>query len=800
MECILLYVELDRPDPIIEELLTILSHKLAKIIVAALSAITAIYHNYGCKTVEPKPTVKILAKVFGHADKNVRAEATNLTVELYRWLKDAMKPLFWNDLKPVQQADLEKLFEAVKNEPPPKQERLLRSQQAAEETADAADDVPDEEEAEFALEPDFEPVNVLPKVPKDLQERLASSKWKDRKEALDDLHKAINYPRIEEGSFDDILRSLAKCMKDANIGVVTVAASCVEILAKGLQRSFVRYRGIVLSPMMERLKEKKQSVTDAIGLALDAVFGATSLGECLEDIMEFIKHKNPQVKLESTRFLIRCLRNTKEVPQPPAVKSIADAATKLLTDSQEVQRAAGAEALGTLWKIIGDKAMGPHLNDLDDIRKGKIKEFYETAEVKAKNKPKAAPPPKAAVAQKRMGMVGKKPAPGTRKPARPSSPPLMEDPPTPAPVARQPPKSVSKIGGPKSGGLRPPAGMQKRGIQPPSGLSSPMRRVASPTDESPPPPPPKLGLGANRGLAARPLGKPAPPPEPSAPVVTASGLSGLGSAERAELEELRAETERLRRETEHQRADKARLASQLAELTNQNAQLIEDHTRDVLSVKAKETQLIRARSDAEALEQAMQTQQREIDRLKRELGRQVRASSPPPLDLLAGDGVFSPAAVEAAGTNYARRSSRSFGASPPAAKGQGAGAEGKENFAPSEHILSLCVESVLTRETGNVAGLGLGMGTGYGAGSPRSSRMMQPIQDAAPTGGYAGGGAGAAGGPESWKRAAEVTQNLKARIEMMKVCLLASGVAKTLTVTGEAGAHEAEMIPVMLAS
>jgi hypothetical protein len=727
MECILLYVELDKPDPIVEELLSILSHKLAKIIVAALTAITAIYHNFGCKTVEPKPTVKILAKVFGHADKNVRAEATNLTVELYRWLKDAMKPLFWNDLKPVQQQDLEKLFEAVKNQPPPRQERLLRSQKAVEETVDVDEGMPEEEEASFALEPDFEAVNVLPKIPKDLQENLASSKWKDRKEALDELQKAINYPRIEEGSFDDILRSLAKCMKDANIGVVTVAANCVEILAKGLQRAFARYRGIIISPMMERLKEKKQSVTDAIGLALDAVFGATSLGECLEDIMEYIKHKNPQVKLESTRFLIRCLRNTKDVPQPPAVKSIADAATKLLTDSQEVQRVAGAEALGTLWKIIGDKAMGPHLNDLDDIRKAKIKEFYETAEVKAKNKPKAAAPPaKAAMAQKRMGMVGGR-KPGTRKPARPSSPPLVEEPPTPAPAARPPPKSASKIGGPKSGlhppgGLRPPSGMQKRGIQPPAGLSSPMRRVASPTEDSPPPPP-KLGPGASRGLAARPLGRPQPPPvEPSAPVVTASGLSGLGSAERAELEELRAETDRQRREAEHLRADKARLASQLAELTNQNAQLIEDHTRDVLSVKAKETQLIRARSDAEALEQAMQTQQREVERLKRELGRQVRASSPPPLDLLADNGAFSPAAVEAASASYARRSSRSFGASPPGAKGQrqGAGAEGKENFAPSEHLILPPLAAA--RANASAQGTSPGSGWAWGPGTARAAR------------------------------------------------------------------------------
>ena len=72
-------------------------------------------------------------------------------------------------------------------------------------------------------------------------------------------------------------------MKDANIAVVSAAANCVEIFAKGLRKSFAKYRSTVMNPMMERLKEKKQSVTDAIGAALDAVFLSTSLGDCLEE-------------------------------------------------------------------------------------------------------------------------------------------------------------------------------------------------------------------------------------------------------------------------------------------------------------------------------------------------------------------------------------------------------------------------------------------------------------------------------------------------------------------------------------
>lgn len=287
LEALLLLIELDKPDPIIEELLPLLSHKLPKIITATLGALKEIYHAYGCKTVEPKPVLKLLPKVYGHADKNVRAEAQALTVELYRWLREAMKPLFWGELKPVQQTDLEKLFEPIKDEPMPKQERLLRSQQAAREEAEASQEAAEEEEMEeeaaIDLEPEFDPIDVLSKVPADFNDRLASAKWKDRKEALEETFAVVNVPLIQEGSFDDIVRGCAKSMKDANIMVVTVAANVVEALAKGLRKSFARYRSSILPAMLERFKEKKPTVTDAIGAACDAVFMVTGLGDIEAD-------------------------------------------------------------------------------------------------------------------------------------------------------------------------------------------------------------------------------------------------------------------------------------------------------------------------------------------------------------------------------------------------------------------------------------------------------------------------------------------------------------------------------------
>ncbi|OAX78988.1 hypothetical protein ACJ72_06699 [Emergomyces africanus] len=810
LEAILLCIELDKPDPVIEDLLAALSHKLPKVIAPTLAALTAVFHNYGCKVIEPKPVLKVLPKVFGHADKNVRAEATNLTAELYRWLKDAMKPVFWGELKPVQQQDLEKLFEAIKQEPSPKQDRFTRAQQEAmaavssqpggggDETA--AEGGEEDAEAEIDVFDLAEPVDVLSQAPKDLHEKLASSKWKDRKEALDALFTTVNVPRIKDGQFDEIMRALAKCMKDANVAVVTVAANNIEAIAKGLRKSFAKYKPVVLAPLMERLKEKKQSVADALGHALDAVCGATSLSDCLEDVLEFLKHKNPQVKQETLKFLIRCLRSTRDVPSKPETKSIADAATKLLTESSEATRSGGAEILGTLMKIIGERAMNPYLDGLDDIRKAKIKEFFDTAEVKAKERPKpiVGPPKGLTVPGGAKKPVAKRPPAAVKKPAPAAAP----EEPTPAPPTAK--KAIpSKLGLPKAGGLATPGSGLKlqRKLAGPGGAPASPRRVVSPPFEENPAPTShaaapassKFGMG-NRGLAGRSLGRPAPPSsEPAAPPPTSIG-SGMAAIERAELEELRLEKERYSRMVDNLQSERTKLLSEINELQNQNAQLIEDHTRDVLSIKAKETQLVRARSDAEAAEQNVQKQQREIERLKRELSRAVRSSaaSPPASipDMGLNMGITDGGIYQDNTNNHNHNHNNMNG--PPSRSGLHFGSRFDSarprsfmSASPSEEK-----ENNNGLESPGLSGTAAGGGGGGYAGRRKISPPVGSYSSGrgSPAGVSAGGRTGSSGDglptsrstsqggepAENWKRAAEVTSQLKARIEQMKVTFLTS--------------------------
>ena len=125
-----------------------------------------------------------------------------------------------------------------------------------------------------------EPVNIVAKFPSNLQANLTSSKWKERKEVLDELLALVNAsPRIQDApELAELAKSMATCIhKDANINCVMTAANVMEGLAKGMMSPFGRLREVVVPPMLERLKERKANVTDAIGAALDSVFTTVSI-------------------------------------------------------------------------------------------------------------------------------------------------------------------------------------------------------------------------------------------------------------------------------------------------------------------------------------------------------------------------------------------------------------------------------------------------------------------------------------------------------------------------------------------
>jgi hypothetical protein len=245
------------------------SAKLPKLVAATTTAMKEIYRQFGARTVNPKPALKQLPKLFAHSDKTVRAEATSFAVVLYTWLGDAIRPSL-ADLKPLQLKELDEAFAGVE---PGKatQERFLRSQKTV---AGGIEETEEEEPAVIDAFDLAEPVDIRKNLPPEFHEHIVSTKWKERKDALEALLVNAKVPRIKEENYAEIIGTLGRCMKDANIAVVTVAAQCVDAIARGLRRPFGQYRQLVMMPMIEKLKERKTAVVEALSGAMDAVFEA----------------------------------------------------------------------------------------------------------------------------------------------------------------------------------------------------------------------------------------------------------------------------------------------------------------------------------------------------------------------------------------------------------------------------------------------------------------------------------------------------------------------------------------------
>lgn len=786
IDAILGYIELDSADPVVEELYPFLTHKMPKMVVGATSALTCAFSNYGTKIVPPKPAVQVLPQLFSHTDKNIRAEATKLAIELYRWLGDSYCDALFPSLKEIQQKDLRKSFDEVKGVVP-QQLRLLRSQQAAAAASASADDHQDVEMegvsggADDEDEMDFtDPVDVASKIPDDLFTKLDSKLWKERKAVLEDLEQILNVPKMVGSDFGELSRALAKCMKDANIMVVTLAAQCVTHLAQGLKAEFQRYVDTILSPTLERTKERKQTVLDALNTALDAMFKTTTLSNILPSILELTEHKTPQARIESCKYLVRCLKATKTAPSSSEVKSIAEAALKLTGDSQEAGRTAAHEVLGVLMKIVGERAMNPFMDKLDDIKKKKVKEFYDSAEVKAKvSAASSAPAP--ALRPVQMAAPTRAPAgaqtpsrsSATRNPARPLS---ARTPIRNAPGATLKRRMVSPV--------------KPNHVQP--SISSialprePAHNIASATSNS--------TSTSNGGLANRVLGR------------VGAGSSAAVPAPRPVDSKMLAELEQLRAEKEQWHAERQGILAGVQESTNEvlafkkiineleltNAELREQNTQDMLALKSKETQLIRTQSDLETARTRISRLEMEVERL------QARYNSATALN--GGESAIPSSELDSTNgatgglrrltlTRYGDRHSQ-FVSSPrsPRFKAQQDGTTAVPGEAPTRRTngqrpLSMFAGSFdYTDKENSLDSKSGGVSSTYersslngadpddertnslnSTGSGGSSNMMRhsgipisglPISNQRPA--------------ENWKRAANITENLRSRIEMMK--------------------------------
>lgn len=578
VEALVSFVEIfDGGDAVIEAIIPFFDNRLPKLVAGCVNAVFQMVEQFGCGVVSPRIVIPKLPKLFAHADRNVRAEATKLTVEIYKWMGDGLTSVLFADLKPIQQKDLNSEFEKVKGTKPA-QKRLTRTQQQEleaknanvenDEDIDMEDSAPVELAAQFDPFDMLEPVDVLSKLPSDLNSRISSAKWKDRKDALDEVYEVLSKaPKLAAADYSDLVRLFAKCMKDANIQVVQLAANGIEFLSKGLKSGFSRYQNLVVGPLIERSKEKKPSVADALANALDSIFLNSSLSEVLDETIIGMKHKTPQVKISATNYLQRCLASTTVAPSTSQIDTIMEVGVKLLADSLEPIRQAATEMVGTLMKITGERELKSFLEKIDDNRNAKVKAVFANAVVKCRA------------------------LPGSSVPNAPAS------------------------NGAKINGQKPPGRLTAApNLKKPTPQSIPSKRTATS--------PAKRDEGASklppsRNFTGRQL------ISPSNSMVSEPPIPAMSSADKEELERLRSENARLKSHNEQLERSRFELTEEQLKLKeesdilrSQHDQTQKDYNNTRLLVKQRDTQILRLNSDLESAKLKIKSLEQTVEMIK----------------------------------------------------------------------------------------------------------------------------------------------------------------------------------------
>ncbi|XP_076624650.1 msps cytoskeleton-associated protein 5 [Colletes latitarsis] len=397
----LMYIEIEKHEAVQEELLKGTDAKNPKIVAACISTLTLALRHFGPKVINIKPLIKKMPSFLEDRDKTVRDSGKFMVIEIYRWIGAPLKQQL-NTLKPVQITELEVEFNNLKEEKvipnrflkshKPKTICIVDSMsENGEDGKDDCDGSPIPEIDPYEL---LEPVDILSKLPKDFYDKIEAKKWQERKEALEALEILVKNPKLENGDYGDVVRALKKVIsKDTNVVVVALAGKCLAGLAIGLKKRFQPYATACLSSILEKFREKKQNVVQALKEAADAIFLSVTIDIILEDTLAALENKNPAVKAETAAYLSRCFSRT---PPQSLNKKLLKAYTgvllKTLNEPDPTVRDNSAEAIGTAMKLIGEKAMMPFLTDIDNLKMTKIKECAEKAviHVKVPSAPKVA--------------------------------------------------------------------------------------------------------------------------------------------------------------------------------------------------------------------------------------------------------------------------------------------------------------------------------------------------------------------------------------------------------------------------
>ncbi|KAB5521789.1 hypothetical protein DKX38_026108 [Salix brachista] len=424
----MLWLELEAVEVFLDAMEKAIKNKVAKAVVPAIDVMFQALSEFGAKVVPPKRILKMLPELFDHQDQNVRASSKGLTLELCRWIgKDPVKSILFEKMRDTMKKELE--AELVNVTGTAKPSRKIRSEQDKEPEPEGVSEVvgsgPSEEvAAEAPQEIDeydlIDPVDILGPLEKSgFWDGVKATKWSERKEAVAELTKLASTRRIAPGDFSEVCRTLKKPLKsiefeygnlnllitDVNIAVAVEAIQAIGNLACGLRTHFSGSSRFLLPVLLEKLKEKKPTLTEALAQTLQAMHKAGCLNladivegkDCTFNVKTAVKNKVPLVRSLTLNWVTFCIETSNKAVilkvhkdyVPICMEVSASIAlysnvynqnlcmldTGCLNDGTPDVRDSAFSVLAAVAKSVGMRPLERSLEKLDDVRRKKLSEM-----------------------------------------------------------------------------------------------------------------------------------------------------------------------------------------------------------------------------------------------------------------------------------------------------------------------------------------------------------------------------------------------------------------------------------------
>lgn len=262
-------------------------NRVPKVVLGSIFGARSILSEFGPRQFPVDKFVDLFEAWFSHRDSEVRKEAQNFLVELYRWNEGGQKEMVQliAPLKPAQKKDIEEAFAQVtefKSAP----KRLTWTAQKAKEA----------EEAEKKKKKNGEkkdgngsgagpgasgqplrlgkPINLLKEIdPVKFYDTLGSGKWTEKRDELQHVIDKLNTGSFldPQGDYSALINALRVGLSEVNLVVRVKCAEALGLMAARMHETFAPYARTIILALLLSFKEKKPHYVAAVQNALDQI-------------------------------------------------------------------------------------------------------------------------------------------------------------------------------------------------------------------------------------------------------------------------------------------------------------------------------------------------------------------------------------------------------------------------------------------------------------------------------------------------------------------------------------------------